>query len=316
MTLYNIDEYNQIAFNGMTYVLPDAVTDTITLLGTKLGIVTTNDTFADQNKNGKHTRAYNSRRERTNNTWDKSKPSKPFKTTTMVKKEGIDKLYTDIKGCLNKLSVKNYDTIKTSLFEYIEEIFNFPEGDEDSKIAKIASLVFDISCINKTFSELYAKLYNELVVDYPLLKNNIQVLKTNYINGLDSIQYVDPDVDYSKYCDVTKENDKRKSLTLFLVNLFINGLISKPEIFDILKTIQTKIITMTDMEDKSVYIEELIEVLFVCVKSSYTHLQDQEEWCDINTHIQEYSSYKAKDHASISSRVIFKYMDMKELLAK
>lgn len=304
-----MDDYTQITFNGLSYQLPDTVLSTINLLGKKLGISTVN--VSSDQRGSRQSRSTNARKDRAS--WDKQTP---FKTTTIVKKEGIDKIYTDIKGCLNKLSVKNYDTIKETMFEHIENAFKCADEDPDNKTTKIAFLIFDISCINKTFSELYARLYKELVTDYPEFKQEIQKLKQKYSDGLDTIVQADPEVDYNKFCDVTKENDKRKSLSLFLVNLMINDLISKDEIVELLTSMIDKIVSLTDAEGQLFYIEELIEVLFVYIKSSQMHLREHSEWKGIQEHIQIYSAYKAKEHVSVSSRIIFKYMDMVELIAK
>jgi len=309
--LYTIDDYTQIAFNGVSYQLSDTVLSTIERLGKKIGISTI--ISPTEPHGSKHSRSTNNRKDRTSATWDKQKP---FKTTTIVKKEGLDKIYTDIKGCLNKLSVKNYDIIKESLIEHIDSALKLSDEDSDIKTIKIANLIFDISCINKTFSELYAKLYRELVTDYPAFNHEIPKLKQKYSDGLDNIVNADPDLDYNNYCDVTKENDKRKSLSLFLVNLMINDLICKDEIVELMTIIIDKIVSFTDVAGQLFYIEEIIEVLSVYIKSSQSYLQDHSEWNNISNHIKEYSNYKAKEHVSISSRIIFKYMDLVEIITK
>ena len=125
-----------------------------------------------------------------NNNWENKIP---FKTTEIVKKEGIDKLFTDIKGALNKLSIKNYDTIEPIVFGHIENIYQHPDFDSEIVVPKIASLIFDFACINKTHSELYAKLYRILTDQRPDFSAPVVVLKTTYLSSFDNIVYVDPD---------------------------------------------------------------------------------------------------------------------------
>lgn len=317
MTLYNTEDYAGIVFNGIAYVLPDTILQTIKQLGVDLGISTMPVEQVQQNQDdrhkrnsGKRGRPGNNRRDESNG-WDKQKT---FKTTDIEKKEGLDKLFTDIKGCLNKLSAKNYITIKESLFEHIDNVFAHPDGNEDDKYNKVVTQIFDIACINKTFSEIYARLYSELIQKLPNFKKYIVSLKREYLSGFDNIINVDPDVDYSKFCDVTKENDKRKSKSIFFTNLMKNDLMGEDEVIDILIWLKDKIISATDTEGETFYVEELIEVLFVYIKSIYDELYECSRFEPITAHIEQYAAYKAKEHLGLSSRIIFKYMDMLDIV--
>ena len=319
MTAYKMEDYTSIVFSGLTYALPDTVLKTIKQLGVDLGVSTmpveqVQSITDDRHKrtSGKRGRLGGNRRDEQNN-WDKQKP---FKTTEIEKKEGLDKIFTDIKGCLNKLSSKNYNTIKESLFEHIDNVIAHPDGNDDDKYGKITTLIFDIACINKTFSEIYAKLYSELIDKLPAFKEYIVSLKSEYLSGFDKIISVDPEVDYSKFCDVTKENDKRKSKSIFFTNLMNNNLMSKDEIIDILIWLKDKIVSVTNTEGATFYIEELIEVLFVYIKSIYAEIYEESRFETIIKHIEQYAAYKAKDHVGLTSRIIFKYMDMMDIVKK
>lgn len=319
MTAYKMEDYTSIVFSGITYALPDTILKTIKQLGVDLGISTmpvepVQQHTDDRHKrmSGKRGRLGNNRRDEQNN-WDKQKP---FKTTEIEKKEGLDKVFTDIKGCLNKLSSKNYITIKDSLFEHIDNVFAHHDGNDEDKYGKIATLIFDIACINKTFSEIYATLYSELIEKLPTFKEYIVELKSEYLSGFDKIINVNPDIDYSKFCDVTKENDRRKSKSIFFTNLMKNDLMSQDEIVDILIWLKDKIVSVTDTEGETFYVEELIEVLFVYIKSIYAELHEHSRFETIIAHIEQYAAYKAKEHLGLSSRIIFKYMDMLDIVKK
>jgi len=319
MTTYKMEDYTKIVFSGITYALPDTILKAIKQLGLDLGISmisveSTPQNSDDRNKrtSGKRGRLGNSRRDDHNN-WDKHQP---FKTTEIEKKEGLDKIFTDIKGCLNKLSIKNYLTIKETLFEHIDNILAHSDSNADDKHRRIATLIFDIACVNKTQSEIYATLYHELIEKIPRFKEYIVTLKSDYLNSFDKIIYVNPDTDYSKFCDITKENDKRKSMTIFFTNLMLNNLMNKEEIIDILIWLKDKIVCETESEEKTFYIEELIEILFIYIKSVYNDLNEESKFKIINEHIQQYAAYKHKDHLGLSSRIIFKYMDMLDIVKK
>ena len=319
MTRYNSDDYNNIS-SSMKYILPDTVLNIIKRLGVELGVsvapvdATPSHQTDEPNKrlNGRRGRLGNSKHDDHNG----SDKHPAFKTTEIVKKEGIDKIFTEIKGCLNKLTIKNYDTIKASLFEHIESALAHPDGDEVNILTKIAYLVFDVASINKTFSELYAKLYHELIENNAEFKEHILTFKASYLENFNKIVFVDPDVDYNKYCDVTKDNDRRKNISLFLVNLMNNGLLKDSDILDILIELKDNIVKVTDTAGQNFYVEELIEVMNVYIKAAYVKLREHSNWNIIGAHIEQYTAYKAKEHPGLSSRIIFKYMDMKVIINK
>lgn len=320
--MYKVTDYATIS-SSMTYTLPDTVLQIIKQLGVELGVSTAplpppadapnNYSGDDRNRRANVKRGRLGNNNHSDGGWEKQIP---FKTTDIAKKEGIDKLFTDIKGGLNKLSIKNYDTIQVSVFEYIENAFAHPDCDDEIVIQKIASLIFEVACINKTHSELYAKLYRKLVDVHPELKSPIVQFKSTYLTSFDNIVYVDPDKDYNKYCEITKENDKRKSISVFLVNLMNHKLMTEDDIIEILATIKDKVVLATDIEGQMHYVEELIEILNVYIKAAFGYLREHAGWNSIGTHIYQYSAYKAKDHLGLSSRIIFKYMDMKDIMTK
>lgn len=310
MAIYRVADYMALTAN-MTYVLPETTLHIIKQLGIDLGVSTSHS---------ENTRDSNDRDKRpikrgrlVNNNWENKIP---FKTTEIVKKEGIDKLFTDIKGALNKLSIKNYDTIEPIVFGHIENIYQHPDFDSEIVVPKIASLIFDFACINKTHSELYAKLYRILTDQRPDFSAPVVVLKTTYLSSFDNIDYVDPDSDYDRYCEITKENDRRKSISVFLVNLMNNQLISEDSIIEVITQITQKVVDASDVVGQMHCVEELTEVLYVYVKSAFGYLKEHAGWNIIGTHIYQYAAYKAKEHAGLSSRIIFKYMDMKDIMVK
>jgi len=310
MAIYRVTDYTALTAN-MTYVLPETTLHIIKQLGIDLGVSTSHS---------ENTRDSNDRDKRpikrgrlVNNNWENKIP---FKTTEIVKKEGIDKLFTDIKGALNKLSIKNYDTIEPIVFGHIENIYQHPDFDSEIVVPKIASLIFDFACINKTHSELYAKLYRILTDQRPDFSAPVVVLKTTYLSSFDNIVYVDPDSDYDRYCEITKENDRRKSISVFLVNLMNNQLISEDSIIEVITQITQKVVDASDVVGQMHCVEELTEVLYVYVKSAFGYLKEHAGWNIIGTHIYQYAAYKAKEHAGLSSRIIFKYMDMKDIMVK
>jgi hypothetical protein len=57
-------------------------------------------------------------------------------------------------------------------------------------------------------------------------------------------------------------------------------------------------------------VEEITQNIFLLVSQSHSHLKSMVEWNDVIENIRVLSLMKAKDKASLSSRSIFKYMDI------
>jgi hypothetical protein len=261
------------------------------------------------------------KRETIDESWE---TAKPFKVTNIEKKEGIDKLINDIRAALNKISNKNYETQRDSIFEQIDKIISDDSSDEDEyKINNnnadsitIANAIFDIASTNKFYSELYATLYKELSNNYVIFQYNIHQIIEQYKDNISSIQFVDPNVDYDKFCDNNKLNDKRKALTTFIVNLMKQDVLEQTQIISIIQYLLDIVFKNAEIENKNCEIEEITENVFIFISMTVSHLKEHELWENIENNIKKLSQYKAKEHLSISSRSIFKYMDILDQIKK
>jgi len=217
METYNLDNYKDIVFAGYNYKLTPEILYIITKLSSDLGVISdqaaspTDKNRLFKNKAGSQVRSRTKQEE----PWEKVKV---FKTTKIEKKDGIEKLINDIRICLNKISIKNYDTQRDTIIQHIKDIIE-TEDENPDELSKITKAIFDIASSNKFYSELYAKLYKELTEIFPSFNEIVSTFVIDYVNGIQNIQYFDPKVDYDKYCDNNKENDKRKAMSAFIVNL-------------------------------------------------------------------------------------------------
>jgi len=284
-----------------------------------------------------------------------------FKTTKIEKKEGIEKTINDIRISLNKISIKNFEQQKEIIFQLIKEIVNtedvlfnkekhekqqeneiiknafqlLSEEDDDKElkinkneekktieIKQIAQCIFDIASSNKFYSELYAKLYKELIKENNIFNIYVINLIEEYKQNIDNIKNIDSNKDYDSYCENNKLNDKRKALTSFIVNLMKEEILLKKDVYNLILFLQEKIFFLIEVEDKIYQVDEITENIFILItlvanqfdNIETTELKDKIE--NIKENIIMFSKYKTKEHKSISSRAIFKYMDMKELILK
>jgi len=328
---YSIDDYETIQSNGLTYQLPETVNTIIQKLITELGLLSTSSfttpstDFSNPrfHSGDRHSKFKKSRNERTSNkkgidtTWEKQPE---FIATKIEKKEGTEKLINDIRVSLNKISTKNYDTHRDAIFQNIDNIIDedFAKvASQTEEIDKIASAIFNIASTNKFYSELYATLYKELTDKYPIFGNKIHTfISTTYINNINLIEYVDETKDYEKHCLMNKENDKRKSMTVFIVNLMKKNLVTKDNVTEFMLYLQNLVLKYIDEPSKTYVVEEITENIFLFLTVCDKELISTPTWNTIVENVKTCSQLKVKEHPSISSRAIFKYKDMVDLFKK
>ena len=156
--------------------------------------------------------------------------------------------------------------------------------------------------------------------DYDIFKKIFDDNFKEFMNLFNTIEYVDPKKNYDKFCDYTKTNDKRRAMSLFIVNLMINEVIEKEEIIDIIKQIQKLISNYVTKPEKSNEVEELTENVYIIITKSKELLSKtsniQESWASIISNAEFVSMLKPKmkEYPSITNKTIFKHMDMLEEL--
>jgi hypothetical protein len=138
----------------------------------------------------------------------------------------------------------------------------------------------------------------------------IDVYITEYKEGIREIIYVDSSVDYDKYCNYNKINDKRKALSLFIVNLMKKNLVNTHEFIDIILHLQDLVFSYIDTPNKLNEVEEITENLFILITNSKRDIENETKCVNIVSNFTKCSQLKAKDKPSISTRAIFKYMDI------
>jgi hypothetical protein len=57
------------------------------------------------------------------------------------------------------------------------------------------------------------------------------------------IEYVDSEKDYDKFCKINKDNERRKALSLFFVNLTSNGIISENKLKEMAGGLMQKLVS-------------------------------------------------------------------------
>ena len=255
-----------------------------------------------------------------------------FQKTELRKAEGIEKRIDTIRSLLNKLTDATYDVVKNEIFDEVKEIIDnsTAEGEEvdatdatdatnvidEENITKIANSIFNTASSNIFYSALYSKLFKELMSYHEVFKSVFEKSFSEFVGLFKKIDYIDPSVDYNKFCENTKTNDKRRAMSTFIVNLMTEGVLDADKVVDIIMELQEMISSYIKVANKTNELEELNENIFILVTNGKDVLSSHEEWERITSKIKFLSvlKVKMKEYPSVNNKLIFKNMDILEEL--
>ena len=233
-----------------------------------------------------------------------------FKATKMEEKQGIDKHISTMRGLLNKMSPKNYESQKNAIIEELESILENDLGQEEE--IKLFENMFSIMCTNSFLSSIYADLYVELVGIHECFEKMVDDFVENYKKSLYEINYIDPNDNYDEFCEYNKKNDKRKCHVQFIVHLMKLDMVSKENVLQILIHTISLVQKYMFEENRQNEIEELADNIILFVNESYETLQHLEKWSvSVIDPIKLLTKTNIKECSSFSSRAKFKFMDCK-----
>ena len=253
-----------------------------------------------------------------NDNWDHVHKKIVFKSAQTTS-EGVDKCILDIRVCINKLSNKNYESQKSAIFDHLKHCLE-EENDEKrgENFKKISGFIFSVASTNAFFAEIYATLYTELMEKYSFFQELLHEYLKSYVSGVQTIKYVDPNANYEDFCVYNKENDVRKANALFITKLVSKKALALEQLTSIILAFQSLTIQYKDEPNREHEIEEIAEILFLIVKEGnglFQSCKPEDSWnTTIIPNIQLIAGIKRGEKKSISSRAIFKYMDIKALV--
>ena len=270
-----------------------------------------------------------------NNEWD---TILSFQKTELKKKEGIELSIDNIRSALNKLTDKTYSTMLSNILKEISALFTASSDDsseEHNTVAvmdRVASSIFNTAISNAFYSEIYARLFHDLMSketelgheQYAVFRGIFEKNLASFMSLFDTIEYCDPKKNYDKFCDINKANEKRKAMSLFIVNLMKIGIVEKAQVLGLMRQIQELMYTNMRQEGKTNEVDELAENLFIMVKHSHMvsiagragagvvaiDPEIAESFKSRVEQITEISKMKLKSKPSITNKTIFKHLDM------
>ena len=100
-------------------------------------------------------------------------------------------------------------------------------------------------------------------------------------------------------------------MAVFIVNVMKHDMISKNDVLSLIRELHDTSLNYIEVENKYHEVEEITENVFLLVTHSKPLISGDEVWKSvIYPSIQQFTKLKPKEHVSLSSRALFKYMDM------
>ena len=330
---YSLNDFNNLLFTGFNYELPAETIRIISELALEVGSpdyvktpifqkrenpmkteISTDDVNGDGFRSasggggGFKKKRGNKSMEISDTDWESIRS---FQTTKIEDRAGIDGEIDNIRSYLNKITDKNYNDNRDKIMDIIGNIIT---GTQEN-INSVSSAIFDIASTNRFYSKLYADLYTDIIKKYPVMRDSFEESLSSFSELFKTIEYVDSNVDYGGFCKMNKDNEKRKALGMFFVNLSLNGIISMLTILNITRNLLSQIFTYITEENKKNEVDELTENVALFYKKEFYENEDKPEYELIKGHnitgiIEIIAHSKVKDYKSLTNKTIFKFMDM------
>jgi hypothetical protein len=332
---YKLIDFETITFNGFDFSIPEETVQLISMLSMEVGSPTyiktpvfqkkdnTNNVFVPSSAKQQTSITQPTRKRRngkssdvTNDDWE---TIRSFQVTNIEQHIGVDAEMDKIRNCLNKLTDKTFTDMKTQIID----ILNSLEHISTEEMTRIGNIIFEIASNNKFYSKLYADIYTELIRSFDIMEQIFQVNYNTYLLLFDNIEYIDSEKDYNKFCIINKQNESRRAISTFFINLSLNGIIDSKNILSILKNLLENVLTRIKQENNKNEVDELTENIAILYNKNIIQLFEKNYHTSINDctdlyingdtivqTIKKLSEIKVKCYPSMSSKTIFKFMDM------
>lgn len=333
MLRYTLQDFENIIFGGFEYIIPDDILETISKLSMHVGSpdyvktpvfpkrenplktpAVDGSATVPAKEHGRKRRGNKAMEIIDDEDWN---VVRTFQATKMETKTGVDADFDAFRSLVNKLTDKNYKDISVKIFQIIEKIVS---ENQENELGKISSNIFDIASSNRYYSKIYAELYSELSTRFEFIKLACLDNLKRFTELFDTIEYVDSNQDYDKFCEINKTNEKRKSLASFYLNLMNFGVISKGEIMRITRNLLANVYKFIMIDNKKNEVDELTETIAILYKKELyedddgdSDDYDQIEGYTISEIIEKIANSKVKDYKSLTNKSLFKFMDLIEM---
>jgi len=310
MCKYTLTDFENITNAGFNYSLPSETVKKISVLSLEVGSPNYVKTPIFKKKDKPETVANSFAKKRKNKTQeiltdDDWEALRSFQATQIEEKTGLDKEIDNLRSQLNKLSDKNYDFIFNELNNIILKLMKERTPEE---LTRVSNIIFELSSSNRFYSKIYAAMYCELIKKYDFIKTTFNENNNTFLNIFTNIEYVDANVDYNLFCKINGENEKRKALSAFFVNLHQNKFVEYEFMLQVVTTLIAKAKSFMNESNKKNQVDELFENIFILLDKKMLTNESI-----VYDEIVLISKSKTTDFQSLTNKTIFKCMDILDL---
>ena len=290
--IYTIKEIERIQFSGIDLTLHDKITEIINKLSLEISSPEYN--IAPQFKK--------------NDKWLKNRV--PKKNIT---KNEFEICLDNIRTSLNKITEKTFSTQVDKINNNILIILNAPDYSTLDNLDMINNMIYDIITNTGFFSNLYTKLYKTLLDNHNFINYYFSNKLGPILSIFDNIQTCTPD-EYDLFCNINKNNEKRRSLLTFFINMMKLNCINIDIIENLRTHIQNAIIKNLSLDNSTHIVDELAILLFILVTNYVSHINDT-NLINLKSYLDNFISLDKKMYPSLSNKSKFKHMDINDFIS-
>ena len=217
------------------------------------------------------------------------------------KKEELGEIYKN----LNKITDKTYDKLKQQILSSIQNIEEI-EAQKD-----ICGQIFKIISTNHFYSEIYAKLFLEMIKVHGSFTTVFDEKFKQYIESFNTIEYISSNENYDMYCSYIKKIDSIKSTTFFFIHCMKYQICNSNDMIDLVLLFQKKMIDQLEIEEHIYENLQYIENIYIILKENYDILSFHEKWDYV---IRNNQYLHENNGPGKNNKIRFKIMDINDFI--
>ena len=298
---YSIDNINDFIFNGFDYALPEIVKNIINRLAEKVG-------SPDYIKTPIFKKRKDFHQPDDGNDWSSIRS---FNKTVVVEEERNENevVLSELKKQLNKLTNDNYDVIRDKIFEVL-----YNHDVTNKCMDEINEVIFSISSGNAFFANVYARFMKDMIMKYESMREVFEKHLNGVMSRFDTVRCGNPDENYDEFCKINKENDERRALVGFFVQLCLIDMVPADKIVDIFYKLYDIVEKERTTKASVSKIEEVITTIFGLVSGSMKFLVIHDKHADIVEKVTAIANINKKTNPGLSNKAIFKMLDLVDII--
>ena len=311
--IYRLNDYYKLKEVISPYTLPPSTIKIIDYVSNLVGSPNYVKTpqFLNSNDGDKKKKKKFKPSEINNEDWE---AIRNFQATTLNEKTGIHKTIDTLKSEIMKVTDKNFYEQQSIILEIIRE--NILVWDT-TQLNDVGKIILEISSSNIFFSKVYSAIIVEIIKSYDFIIPLIDNFKQEFKDTIENLNIENDDSfdDYESLCKRNKANERIRSNALFFVNIMLLNQLDNEYIFNIIVSLQNKLLLNVEDSTKCCLNEEISELLFIILESSHEFLNQESptEFASIKKVIEDISIMKS-NNKGISNKIIFKFMDLFDII--